>query len=149
MKNYFFVCFCLFLFACSSPNINLELKEIRLINRDGDVEVVDRLSDLKSIKDTGNRLEIEYFFYKKNISPLKSGLLQIDNAAFFRMYLNDKLLIDRSAAFFMDTLLSSKRDSFIYKSSLSADYFISSEIIKKSILSGENTLLLKFQNLKY
>ena len=149
MKNYFFVCFCLFLFACSSPNINLELKEIRLINRDGDVEAVDRLSDLKSIKDTGNRLEIEYFFYKKNISPLKSGLLQIDNAAFFRMYLNDKLLIDRSAAFFMDTLLSSKRDSFIYKSSLSADYFISSEIIKKSILSGENTLLLKFQNLKY
>ena len=84
MKNYFFVCFCLFLFACSSPNINLELKEIRLINRDGDVEAVDRLSDLKSIKDTGNRLEIEYFFYKKNISPLKSGLLQIDNAAFFR-----------------------------------------------------------------
>ena len=149
MKTYFFVCFCLFLFACSSPNINLELKEIRLINRDGDVEAVDRLSDLKSIKDTGNRLEIEYFFYKKNINPLKSGLLQIDNAAFFRMYLNDKLLIDRSTAFFMDTLLSSKRDSFIYKSSLSADYFISSEIIKKSILSGENTLLLKFQNTKF
>ncbi|HIK62942.1 MAG TPA: hypothetical protein EYG01_02945 [Flavobacteriales bacterium] len=149
MKKTIFFCFCLFLFACSSPNIDLELKEIRLINRDGDVEVVDILSDLKSVKDTGNYLEIKYFFYKNNISPLKSGLLQIDNAAFFRMYLNDKLVLDKSSSFFMDTLLSSKRDSFIYKSSLSADYFISSEIIKKSILSGENTLLLKFQNTKF
>ncbi len=149
MKKTIFFCFCLFLFACSSPNIDLELKEIRLINRDGDVEVVDSLSDLKSVKDTGNYLEIKYFFYKNNISPLKSGLLQIDNAAFFRMYLNDKLVLDKSSSFFMDTLLSSKRDSFIYKSSLSADYFISSEIIKKSILSGENTLLLKFQNTKF
>ena len=149
MKKTIFFCFCLFLFACSSPNIDLELKEIRLINRDGDVEVVDILSDLKSVKDTGNYLEIKYFFYKKNISPLKLGLLQIDNAAFFRMYLNDKLVLDKSSSFFTDTLLSSKRDSFIYKSSLSADYFISSEIIKKSILSGENTLLLKFQNTKF
>ena len=49
----------------------------------------------------------------------------------------------------MDTLLSSKRDSFIYKSSLSIDYFIGPAIIKKSILPGENTLLLKFQNPKF
>jgi hypothetical protein len=151
MKNYFFVCFCLFLFACSSPNINLELKEIRLINRDGDVEVevVDRLSDLKSIKDAGNRLEIAYTFNKKNISSLKSALLQIDNHAFFRMYLNDKILIDRSAAFFMDTLLSTKRDSFHYSNTLLSDYFIDSTILRKSILPGENTLLLKFQNSKF
>ena len=145
MKNYFFVCFCLLLFACSGPNINLELKEIRLINREGDVEIVDRLSDLNSTKDTSNRLEIAYTFNKKNISSLKSGLLQIDNDAFFRMYLNDKLLIDRSTAFFMDTLLSTKRDSFHYSDTLLSDYFIDSIILRKSILPGENTLLLNFK----
>ena len=58
--------------------------------------------------------------------------LRMDHALVVKNESNDKLVLDKSSSFFMDTLLSSKRDSFIYKSSLSADYFISSEIIKKS-----------------
>ena len=149
MKNCFYLLFSLFLFACGGPNINLELKEIRLKKRSGKIEPVEKLSDLKNIQDTSGRLEIEYRFRKKNIKNLKSGLLKVDNAAVFKLYLNDKLLIDRSAAFFMDTLLSSKRDSFIYSDTLCFDYFIDSSILKNSILSGENSLLIQFQNQKY
>jgi len=149
MKNFFCLFFCLLVFACGGPNSNLEVKEIRLKKRGGKIELVEKLRDLKSITDTNGQLEIEYLFYKKNIKNLKSGLLQIDNAAVFKLYLNDTLIVDKSSAFFMDTLLSSKRDSFIYSDALCFDYFIDSSILRNSILSGENTLLLQFQNQKY
>ena len=149
MKNFFCLLFCLLVFACSGPNSDLELKEIRLKKRGGEIELVEKLRDLKSITDTSGRLEIEYRFRKKNIKPLKSGLLQVDNAAVFKLYLNDNLIVDKSSTFFMDTLLSSKRDSFIYSDTLCFDYFIDSSILKNSILSGENSLLIQFQNPKY
>ena len=149
MKNFFCLLFCLVVFACSGPNSDLELKEIRLKKRGGEIELVEKLRDLKSITDTSARVEIEYRFRKKNIKNLKSGLLQVDNAAVFKLYLNDNLIVDKSSAFFMDTLLSSKRDSFIYSDTLCFDYFIDSSILKNSILSGENSLLIQFQNQKY
>jgi len=149
MKNFFYLLLCLLVFACSGPNAELELKEIRVKKRGGEIELVEKLRDLKSFTDTSNRLEIEYQFRKKSIKNLKSGLLQVDNAAFFKLYLNDNLIVDRSSAFFMDTLLSSKKDSFIYPDSLYFDYFIGSAILKNNILSGENKLLIQFQNQKY
>ncbi len=149
MKNFFYLLLCLLVFACSGPNEELELKEIRVKKRGGEIELVKKLHDLKSFTDTSNRLEIAYQFRKKNIKNLKSGLLQVDNNAFFKLYLNDNLIVDRSSAFFMDTLLSSKKDSFIYSDSLCFDYFIRSSILKNNILSGENKLLIQFQNQKY
>jgi len=149
MKNFFYLLLCLLVFACSGPNADLELKEIRVKKRGGEIQLVEKLRDLKSFTDTSNRLEIEYQFRKKGIKNLKSGLLQVDNAAFFKLYLNDNLIVDKSSAFFMDTLLSSKKDSFIYPGSLYFDYFIGSSILKNNILSGENKLLIQFQNQKY
>ena len=137
MKNFFYLLLCLLVFACNGPNAELELKEIRVKKRGGEIELVEKLRDLKSFTDTSNRLEIEYQFRKKSIKNLKSGLLQVDNAAFFKLYLNDNLIVDRSSAFFMDTLLSSKKDSFIYPDSLYFDYFIGSAILKNNDLSNE------------
>ena len=65
MKNFFYILFCLLVFACSGPNSDLELKEIRLKKRGGEIELVEKLRDLKSITDTSGRLEIEYRFRKK------------------------------------------------------------------------------------
>ncbi len=149
MKNFFYLLFCLLVFACGGPNSELELKEIRVKKRGGEIQLVEKLRDLKSFTDTSNRLEIEYQFRKKGIKNLKSGLLQVDNAAFFKLYLNDNLIVDKSSAFFMDTLLSSKKDSFIYPNTLYFDYFIGSSILKNNILSGKNKLLIQFQNQKY
>jgi len=109
MKNFFYLLLCLLVFSCSGPNSYLELKEIRVKKRGGEIELVEKLPDLKSFADTSNRLEIEYQFHKKNITPLKSGLLQVDNAAFFKLYLNDNLIVDNSSTFFMDTLLFLKK----------------------------------------
>ena len=149
IRTSLYLLFCSLLFACGGSNTDLELKEIRLKKRSGRIELVEKLNDLKSIKDTGNRLEIEYSFYKKNISPLKSGLFQVDNTAFFKLYLNNKLIFDNSSSFFMDTLLSTKKDSFIYLDTHHANYFFNTNILGKSISSGRNTVLLQFQNPKY
>ena len=65
MKNFFYLFFCLLVFACGGPNSNLEVKEIRLKKRGGKIELVEKLRDLKSITDTSERLEIEYRFRKK------------------------------------------------------------------------------------
>ena len=68
MKNFFCLLLCLLVFACSGPNAGLELKEIRVKKRGGEIELVEKLHDLKSFTDTSNRLEIEYRFRKKNNS---------------------------------------------------------------------------------
>ena len=74
------------LFACNNPNTDLEIAEIRLINRNAEVEIIYKLSDLQNEKDTSKRLEIAYTFNKRNIGSLKSGLLQIDSNAFFQLF---------------------------------------------------------------
>jgi len=150
VKNVFIFCFSLFFFACSKPNTDLETTEIRLINRNTEMEIIDKLSNLQNEKDTSKRLEIEYAFYKKNINSLKSGLLQIDNSAFFQLFINDKLVLERkNGTFFKDTLMASKRDSFLYSKNFLSAYFIDSTKLKNSLYSGKNVLILKFLNPKY
>ena len=138
------------LFACNNPNADLKIAEIRLINRNAEVEIIDKLSDLQNKKDTSKRLEIAYTFNKRNISSLKSGLLQIDNSAFFQLFINDKLVLERkNESYFQDTLIASKRDSFFYSDSIPANYFFNKFVLKKSVSSGKNTILLKFLTPKY
>ena len=88
MKNIFLFCLLIPLFACNNPNADLEIAEIRLINRTAEVEIIYKLSGLQNEKDTSKRLEISYAFNKRNINSLKSGLLQIDNTAFFQLFIN-------------------------------------------------------------
>jgi len=149
MKNIFLFGVCLLLFACGNQSVDLELKEIRLIKRGGECKIIESLNDLKNEKDTSYRLEVKYLFNKKAIKSLVSGLLQIDNTAFFKLYLNDKLVLDKSSAFFLDTLISAKKDSFLYANNLYANYFLHSTALQKSIKSGNNLLLIKFTNPKY
>ena len=150
MKNYLFVCFCLFLFACNNPNADLEISEIRLINRNAEVEIIDKLSDVQNKKDTSKRLEISYTFSKRNISSLKSGLLQIDNNAFFQLFINGKLVLERKKeSFFQDTLIAEKKDSFLYNQKGLVNYFLSPLVLEKSIVNGKNELLVQFTTQKH
>ena len=150
MKNLFLFCLLITLFACNNPNADLKIEEIRLIDKNTEVKIIDKLSDLQNEKDTSKRLEISYTFSKRNVSSLMSGLLQIDNSAFFQLFINDTLVFEKtSKSFFHDTLIASKRDSFLYPDNISANYFFNKFVLKKSVSSGKNTVLLKFLNPKY
>ncbi|OUV71892.1 MAG: hypothetical protein CBC83_07310 [Flavobacteriales bacterium TMED123] len=150
MKNLFLFSVTLLLFACSGPNTDLELEEILLINKNGEKQNIEALSDLENEKDSSKRLVVSYTFSKRNVKSLKSGLLQIDKRACFSLFLNDNLVFERKkGSFFQDTLLATKKDSFIYVDSLVSNYFIPSTSLQKILVSGENIFLLHYHNPKY
>ena len=150
MKNLFLFYVALLLFACSGPNTDLELEEVLLINKNGEKQNIEALSDLENEKDSSKRLVVSYTFSKRNIKSLKSGLLQIDKRACFSLFLNDNLVFERKkGSFFQDTLLATKKDSFIYVDSLVSNYFIPSTSLQKTLVSGENIFLLHYHNPKY
>ena len=149
MKNQIIFFLGLLFFSCSEPNTHLILEKIQLINTNGDLKTVETISALKNEKDSTEDLWINYTFNKKTIKGLKSGLLQIDRNAFFSFFLNDQLLFERkNNSFFQDTLLSEKQDRFIYADSLASNYFISSSVFQKALVSGKNTVSLHFHNSK-
>ena len=116
MKTLFPLCFVVLLFACSDPNLNLDLEEIKLTKQGGEADVVVDLNSLKNEKDTSKRLSITYSFNKSNVNSINSGFLQIDKDACFRLSINKKLILERTpGSFFQDTLLSAKSDSFLSK----------------------------------
>ena len=146
MKPTFILLFLFIIISCTNNNADIEVAEIRLHKNSEEKIIIEDLKGLKEIRDTTSRLEIEYLFNKKNIAKLKSGIFQVDNKAKFKLYLNDHLLLDNSSTFFMDTLLSLRRDSFLYSDTLHAEYFIDSLKIATSILTNQNRLLVKYEN---
>jgi len=149
MKSTFILLFLFVIISCTNTNNDLEIAEIRLHKNSEEKILIENLKVLKEIHDTTSRLEIEYLFNKKNISNIKSGIFQVDNKALFKLFLNGNLLLNNGSAFFMDTLLSLKRDSFLYSDTVRADYFIDSTKIANSIMPNQNRLLVKYQNQKF
>ena len=146
MKRFLFYCFVLpvlIISACNKSNCNFSLKQIKLIDTKGNEEIISFLNKLESVHNDNHTLSIEYVFHKKNIQNIKSGILQIDNRSFFNAYINERLVINRNTGFFMDTLIATNRDSFIYNSTISS-YFIDSTLLRKVLISGANTLNIVF-----
>ena len=150
MRKIILFCVTLMLFACNKSNIDLILEDIRFETRSEEIQTVENLSALQNELDTSKRLIISYVFKKGNVKALKSGILQIDKKACFSLFLNDTLVLQKTEdSFFQDTLLSVKKDTFIYADSLASNYFIPSSVLQKAIVSGKNTLLLHFHNPKH
>jgi len=150
MKIQILSCLALLLFACGGPNTDLELEKILLINKNGERQNIEALSDLENEKDSSKRLMISYTFSKRNIKGLKSGLLQIDKRACFSLFLNNKLVLERKKdSFFQDTLLATKKDSFLYKNR--DDVYFPLSLKKKAFYlnEGKNELVFQFSNQKY
>lgn len=150
MKNLFLFSVVLLFFACSSPNTDLELEEIVLINNNGEKQNIEDLSDLENEKDSSKRLVVSYTFSNRNIKGLKSGLLQIDKRACFSLFLNDKLVLERKkGSFFQDTLFATKKDSFLYKSRDDVYFPLSLKKTPFYLNEGKNELVFQFSNQKY
>ena len=150
MKNLFLYSVALLLFACGGPNTDLELEQILLINKNGQKQNLETLSDLENEKDSSKRLIISYTFSKRNIKGLKSGLLQIDKRACFSLFLNDNLVLERrKGSFFQDTLLATKKDSFLYKIRDDIYFPLSLKKTTSYLNEGKNELVFQFSNQKY
>ena len=114
MKNLFLFSVALLLFACIGPNTDLELEEILLINKNGEKQNLETLSDLENEKDSSKRLVISYTFSKRNIKSLKSGLLQIDKRACFSLFLNDNLVLEKKKRFLFSRYFIGYKKRFVF-----------------------------------